>query len=172
MKGKYDEKCDIWSCGVILYILLSGTPPFAGDDDREIMANASKGKIVFDSCFDASSEEAKSLILEMCNTKASKRLSAEQALNTEWVKQPQKVIRSDSKDEKTASEYLKRMKGFSVMNRLKKTALQVIAHHLDDKVVKNLREQFTLMDENGDGKLTLGEMQKAFNQVGGLNTID
>ena len=49
LQGKYDEKCDIWSIGVILYILLSGLPPFGGKNDQEIMARVKKGEYNFNS---------------------------------------------------------------------------------------------------------------------------
>jgi calcium-dependent protein kinase len=44
----YDEKCDVWSCGVILYILLCGYPPFGGGSENEILNKVKIGKYAFD----------------------------------------------------------------------------------------------------------------------------
>ncbi len=49
LEGNYDEKCDIWSSGVILYILLSGDPPFNGQNDNEIYRKIAKKKFSFPS---------------------------------------------------------------------------------------------------------------------------
>ena len=49
--GNYDEKCDIWSIGVILFILLSGTAPFNANDDEQIMRKVEKGKYSFNGMF-------------------------------------------------------------------------------------------------------------------------
>lgn len=48
LDGKYDEKCDMWSIGVILYIMLTGFPPFPGRNDAEILANVKKAEYSLD----------------------------------------------------------------------------------------------------------------------------
>lgn len=82
----YDEKCDIWSCGVILFILLCGYPPFNGNDDKDIMKAVQKGKFSFDDPdWDPISQSAKDFITKLLTFKPSKRLSAKDALNDPWI---------------------------------------------------------------------------------------
>ncbi|OEH80530.1 calmodulin-like domain protein kinase isoform 2 [Cyclospora cayetanensis] len=66
LRKKYDEKCDVWSCGVILYILLCGYPPFGGQTDQEILKRVERGKFSFEMPdWGHVSEEAKDLVRKM-----------------------------------------------------------------------------------------------------------
>jgi len=83
---KYNEKCDIWSCGVILYIILSGTPPFNGKSEYEIHNRIKEGSISFsDPCWSTISDNAKNLITKLLAYDSKHRLSAEEALNHPWI---------------------------------------------------------------------------------------
>lgn len=87
LKGDYNEKCDLWSIGVILYILLSGKPPFDGNDDKEIVNSVRIGTYSLSGPeWKNISSEAKDLIKRMLEYEVGKRISAEQALNHPWIK--------------------------------------------------------------------------------------
>ena len=83
---KYDEKCDIWSCGVIMYIMLCGYPPFNAESDELILEKIKKGKFSFPpEEWDSVSPLAKDLVTKMLEFHPSKRLSANEALTHKWL---------------------------------------------------------------------------------------
>lgn len=85
LQGEYDEKCDLWSIGVILYIMLCGTPPLNGDDEQ-VLAKVKIGKWSFDkSIWKIISEPAKDLIEKLMEVNVNKRLTAQEALAHPWL---------------------------------------------------------------------------------------
>merc|ERR1712224_1176957 len=86
LAGKYSKECDMWSLGVILYVLLCGYPPFFGETDAEVLAKVRLGNF----CFNAAdwkdiSENVKNLIRSMLKMSPADRVTAEQALNHAWL---------------------------------------------------------------------------------------
>ena len=113
LNSDYNEKCDIWSVGVILYILLSGKPPFDGNDDREIVKNVKTGVYSMTGPeFKAISSEAKDLIKKMLTMDYNVRISAEEALNHVWIKK--KV--NEPIDTKATLSALNNLRNFRVIN--------------------------------------------------------
>lgn len=86
MGREYDEKVDVWSCGVILYIMLAGIPPFYGDSAAQIFEAVVRANLRFPSrIFRNVSPSAKDLLRKMICRDASRRFSAEQALRHPWI---------------------------------------------------------------------------------------
>ena len=82
----YGPKCDIWSCGVITYIVLSGIPPFNGASDQEIMKKVKIGKFSFsDPVWSTISNEAKDFITKLLTFDQDKTPTALQALDHPWI---------------------------------------------------------------------------------------
>lgn len=82
----YDEKCDIWSCGVIIYILLCGFPPFYADSDEELFHKIGTASFEFmDPYWTGVSESAKVFVDRLLTVDATKRPSAAEALKDPWL---------------------------------------------------------------------------------------
>jgi len=98
LKKDYGKECDLWSLGVITYILLSGIPPFNGTSDSEIMAAIKKGKFNFSNkVWNSVSTDAKEFITALLQIDVSKRLSAEEALKHKWIVEQSKLeVNADS----------------------------------------------------------------------------
>ena len=86
----YSEKCDVWSCGIIMYILLTGLPPFNGDSDEEIMRKILNGKFDMKKYpWPIISSQAKDLLKKLLEFEPNKRITADEALNHPWFESKQ-----------------------------------------------------------------------------------
>jgi len=89
--NKVDHKTDMWSVGVICYVLLSGLSPFMGDSDLETMANVTRAIYDYDDeSFDPISDEAKAFIDKLLLKDPEKRMSATECLQHTWLKRDRK----------------------------------------------------------------------------------
>ena len=163
IKKNYNEKCDIWSCGVILYILLSGRPPFGGEDDGEIMRNVKKGKYDLESSpFNKCSKSVLDLIRKLLVMDKNKRISAQEALLHPWFKeQKAKELYNQIKDENIIKKLLENLKKYKRNSVIQETALAYLVHNFPQmKDVVNSCKLFNQIDINGDGKISEEELYK------------
>lgn len=88
LNHKYGKECDVWSVGVMAYIILSGIPPFNGSSDADIMAAIKKGVFNFNApVWKNISQSAKDFITNLLTFDVAKRPSAEQALKHKWIQE-------------------------------------------------------------------------------------
>ncbi|XP_064640874.1 calcium/calmodulin-dependent protein kinase type II subunit delta-like isoform X20 [Lineus longissimus] len=91
-KDPYGKPVDIWACGVILYILLVGYPPFWDEDQHRLYAQIKQGAYEYPSPeWDTVTSEAKNLINSMLTTHPAKRITAADALKHPWICQRERV---------------------------------------------------------------------------------
>jgi calcium-dependent protein kinase len=163
LRGEYNEKCDIWSCGVILYILLSGRPPFGGDNDKEIMERVAIGKYDLQSApFNKISKNCIDLIQKLLIMEPKKRITAQDALNHPWFKDHKsKELFNQIKDESTLKKLIANLKAYKRDSVIQETALAYLVHNFPQmKDVVNACKLFNQIDVNGDGKINKNELLK------------
>ena len=166
LKGEYNEKCDIWACGVIFYILLCGYPPFNGETDDEIYLEVLKGKFEFpEEDWSEVSDEAKALIKKMLTKDVNKRITALDSMQDPWFK---KFEEKEQYDKNLAKSVLKNMKKFKKHRTLEKTIISFIINQLIKKDERHeLEKQFKDWDTNGDGVLSKEEIINGYKKTYG-----
>ncbi|XP_022766041.1 calcium-dependent protein kinase 20-like isoform X1 [Durio zibethinus] len=162
LQKHYGPECDVWSAGVIIYILLSGVPPFWAESEQGIFEQVSKGELDFTSePWPSISDGAKDLVRKMLVRDRKKRLTAHEVLCHPWVQ-----VDGLAPDKPLDSAVLTRLKQFSAMNKLKKIAIRVIADSLSEEEIAGLKEMFKMIDEDNSGQITLEELKIGLEKVG------
>ena len=166
LKGKYNQKCDIWSAGVILYSMLSGHFPFNGRTNKEIFKSISKKKFEFpEKYWKNISNEAKDLISHML-CEEDKRFSADKVLKHPWLNNLSPNVKHQ-----IPKSIIDDLKNYKNINNFKRFILTCLATRLRDQDIKNLKNIFIEMDINKDGTLSLQEFKIALKKIVKENEI-
>ncbi|KAK2385187.1 calcium-dependent protein kinase [Trifolium repens] len=166
LRRSYGPETDIWSAGIILYILLSGVPPFWAENEKGIFDAILRGHIDFASDpWPSISSSAKDLVKKMLRDDPKERLSAVEVLNHPWMR-----VDGDASDKPLDIAVLSRMKQFRAMNKLKKVALKVIAENLSEEEIIGLKEMFKSMDTDDSGTITFEELKAGLPKLGSKMT--
>ena len=169
LKNGYNEKCDLWSCGVILYILLCGSPPFYGKNEKEIFQKILDGNVNFKhKIWNKISDDAKNLVIKLLQVDPSQRLSAAEALEDEWFKKNININKiNETQSQNNFNIFIKNISEFCAEQKLQQATLAFLVHNFAPKEELNeLKKIFFAFDKNGDGKLSKEEF------VTGLTNID
>jgi calcium-dependent protein kinase len=169
LENNYNEKCDIWSCGVIMYILLSGSPPFKGTCPKEIFKSVKSGIFNFKhERWNNVSKGAKDLITKLLEFDINKRYTAEEALNHHIMRnvgdQGDSCSETQVDTTNTCQSTVnmisihKNWEKYKVYKNLQKATLYFIIHNCTNKSeLSEIRKLFVKFDSNCDGKLTMEE---------------
>ena len=162
LQGNYGKECDVWSLGVLLYVMLAGYPPFYGDSQHEIFKRIIRGIYDFDrEEWSDVSAEARDLISSMLVVNPAKRATTEKVLRHEWFSifevqaRPQVPLR-----------ILERLKRHHRPRKLRSEVLKVVVKLLSNEEINELRQAFEAIDTQNTGFITVEELQQAMTTAG------
>jgi serine/threonine protein kinase len=159
LRGEYTSKVDVWSVGVLAFMLLSSSMPFYGSTRKHVIQRILKGHYSFKSrMWKYVSDDAKMFVKKCLTFDPKERPTADEALHLPWLQNDVDMVAPelDSMDLVQAS-----MQSFSTYGTLKKLALMVIAHKSTSDEIGFLRRVFDKYDTTNDGVIAFTEFRDA-----------
>ncbi|GIM09705.1 hypothetical protein Vretimale_13530 [Volvox reticuliferus] len=164
LRKRYDKRADVWSLGVLLYIMLCGLPPFYAETERDVFHAILTKEVSFDGgAWSSVSEGAKDVIRKMLDRNLRLRATAAEVLEHDWVRED-----GTAEEAPLNNEVLVRLQNFAALNKLQQEALKIIATHLPEPEITGLRALFMEMDSDGSGSITVEELRQALRRKGTL----
>ncbi|CAB9524600.1 MAP kinase-activated protein kinase 2 (Fragment) [Seminavis robusta] len=170
LNRKYGPKCDVWSAGVVAFMLLCGEAPFDGDSIEEIMEAINIGEYSFDHPdFENVSDDALDFVQWLLIYNAYERPTAAEALKHPWLEQARKNSSKELKKRKKANQaakYLGNLQDFHADSKLKQVTCAFIGSQLVTKQEKDIiDEMFRMMDKDCKGELSIEDLKYGFKEI-------
>ena len=163
----YDERSDEWSCGVLMYILLSGVPPFFGETEEEIFEKVKKCKYDFTPApFKKVSKNCKDLIRRLLEPKKQYRIKANEALRHPFFTEsfdPNSAMTED-KDLNVLKNFINPVKYMSKFHEA--VAVFVCVNYIPPEEENTLKTVFRYLDKNGKGIISKETMKEGLEEIG------
>jgi len=145
------KSSDVWSIGIIAYVMLTGRPPFNGQSNTEIFQNIIKKQLKFPAKVKLSKPFI-DLCQKMLKKSPKRRMKLEDALQHPWVQG------KDASDTKVSEDVMRVLRQFNTQSKLKKAITKTLAANMGEEPEKKIRDQFDRLDKNGDGALSAEEL--------------
>ena len=160
LKKDYNEKCDTWSVGVILYMFLVGKPPFNGSSSAEIVESIkTKNYDETNQKFITRSEEVRDLIKHLLEKDKNKRLSAKEALSHDWFKKFNGRKLFGNFQEKEIQPFIDNLFKYTINSKIQQLVIAFLVHNLPQTESSHtILKLFRYFNKAGDCKLTKEEL--------------
>eukprot|EP00357_Protocruzia_adherens_P006319 CAMPEP_0114990346 /NCGR_PEP_ID=MMETSP0216-20121206/10739_1 /TAXON_ID=223996 /ORGANISM="Protocruzia adherens, Strain Boccale" /LENGTH=483 /DNA_ID=CAMNT_0002353499 /DNA_START=1089 /DNA_END=2540 /DNA_ORIENTATION=- len=162
LDGNYTSACDVWSVGVILYVMLCGYPPFHGNSTAELFRHIKAANYNFNGrSWLKVSSSAKDLIKEMLNRNPKNRVTAAKALEHKWF-QEAKLHGESSINPEDSAEVLTALRAFNMEKSFPREAVRLLVNmFVSQDDLKNLKQAFMEIDKDNTGMITFDELEDA-----------
>jgi calcium-dependent protein kinase len=149
-KGWELKKSDMWTIGVIAYLLLTGRPPFYGRSNKDILRKIIRAKFTWPSS-SRLSKSAKNFIRSLIAKETKNRLSAKECLEHMWLK-------GSAGTEDLGVDLLKSISNYSKAKKLKKELVRMLANEMTEADHLAMKQDFDKLDSDGNGQIDLEEL--------------
>ncbi len=168
LKGDYSAMADMWSFGVVVFMLLSGRCPFGGHSDNDIQQNVLRGRYVFKKpAWEGVSNEAKDFVTKLLVQKVDNRMTATEALDHPWiVGQAGDNGLSHALSEEGEDHLVQHMREFKKYSDLKRAALLAISFSLGEDEIGEIRKGFQQVDTHHNGVIGHEEFMEVMHKHG------
>eukprot|EP00605_Chrysophyceae_sp_TOSAG23-4_P001959 GSChrysophyteH1.ASY1.ANO1.2170.1 assembled CDS len=161
LKGDYDYKCDIWSLGVLAYMILSGSPPFGGKTVEDVYeATRTREPSFPENKFRHLSTSCIDFLKRLLVKDPEKRMTSAEALNHPFLLQKTQTrtdhLATSSSDSNLGMHIVQRISKFMAATPMIKLFLSVFSTMLTVREMSPFREEFYLLDNRREGLITLG----------------
>mmetsp|Transcript_74472 Transcript_74472/g.206837 ORF Transcript_74472/g.206837 Transcript_74472/m.206837 type:complete len:566 (-) Transcript_74472:157-1854(-) len=162
----YSSACDLWSLGIVAYVMICGRAPFWGSYSEQLRRMRKEQFPMSDATWQATSKDAKDFIRGLMKSDPRKRMSIDAAWAHPWLVR----TAAKSSDVNLMAEVLQNMKKFSGSSAFFSVCVASVARQLDHRALRDVHKVFCEMDTNGDGVLELQEVKAGFEKIYGADS--